>query len=277
MAREPSITQDQVSRTAEAIRDSGNRPTARSIRERLGTGSMATVLRLFNAWQESQVRPAESPVALPVSLQKGLLDFVAAEVERNKAELYVELGTLKQANADLIIESERQALIADNLTMSLETAHGDKATLAGQLREIELDRDAARKEAAAERQAAENARTELAKAQLRLEAMPRLEKEIDTLRGEVDTQRTALTVAEKSAAVAAAKLEAAHQVKAALDGALVRAAKELHDAREELKAAHASTAKAQADLLAAVRQQGPKPPTVKQAPRKSLKPQTKKE
>ncbi|HEM7880099.1 TPA: DNA-binding protein [Burkholderia contaminans] len=54
MAREPNITQEQVSKTAEQIRDAGGRPTARAVRERLGTGSMATVLKFFQAWQDAQ-------------------------------------------------------------------------------------------------------------------------------------------------------------------------------------------------------------------------------
>lgn len=79
MVREPGITQDQVSKVAEKIRDEGARPTARAIRERLSTGSMATVLKFFQAWKDAQVHPAEAPVALPLGLQRGLIEFVALE------------------------------------------------------------------------------------------------------------------------------------------------------------------------------------------------------
>lgn len=269
MAREPSITQEQVSRAAEAIRDSGSKPTARAIRERLGAGSMATVLKFYQAWAEAQIRPSDPPVVLPPPLQKGLLDFVAAEVARSKSELNGELDAANQANEDLIRENERQALVVDNLTSALETAHADKATLAGQLREVEAERDVARQEATAERQAAEAARTELAKALLRLESMPRLEKELDELRQELQQERDARFASEQTAAVASAKLEGALQAKAAADTAQSRAVDEMTAAREELKAAHALNAQLQADFLAAVR-----PAPVKPMTRKPLKPQT---
>jgi hypothetical protein len=217
MAREANITQDQVSRAAESIRDAGDRPTARAIRERLGTGSMATVLKLFQAWQDAQVRPAETPVVLPQALQRGLLDFVAAEVDRSRAELHAELDIANQANADLIVESERQSLIVENLTASLEAAHAEKAQLAGRLAQVEAERDAAREEASAERAAAESARTDLAKALLRLDAMPRLEKDLDELRQELETERAIRVGAEQAAAVAAAKLEASLDARQALE------------------------------------------------------------
>lgn len=211
MAREPNITQDQVSKVAEQIRDAGGRPTARSIRERLGTGSMATVLKFFQAWQDAQVRPAEMPVALPQSLQRGLLEFVAAEVERSKAELRADLEIANQANADLIVESERQAAIVENLTATLEGAYAEKAELSGRLAQVEAERDEARHDATTERAAAESARTDLAKALLRLEAMPRLEEDLKRARDGLETERAARVKAEQASAVAVTKSDAARE------------------------------------------------------------------
>jgi hypothetical protein len=269
MAREATITQDQVSRAAEGIRDAGSRPTARAIRERLGAGSMATVLKFFQAWQDAQVRPAEAPVALPQALQRGLLEFVAAEVERNRTELRAELDIANQANADLILESERQGLVVDNLTASLETAHAEKAELAGRLAQVEAERDAARHEAATERAAAESARTDLAKALLRLEAMPRLEKEIDDARRKLETERAARVNAEQAAAVAGAKLDAAVEARQVLGRTLEEAKRheqekhaELVSLRAELKEARAASDALRATPLPAgkPRSRGPLPP-----------------
>jgi DNA repair exonuclease SbcCD ATPase subunit len=271
MAREPNISQDQVSRAAAAIREGGGRPTARAIRERLGTGSMATVLKYFQAWQDAQVKPADDPIALPPALQRGLLDFVAAEVEKNKAELHAQLDVMNQANADLILESERQSLIIENLTASLEAAHAEKAELAGRLSQVEAERDAARGESVTERAAAESARTDLAKALLRLEAMPRLEKELDTMRQALDTERAARVVAidaertarveaEQTAAVSVAKLEASLEARSAIERALDESKRheqekevELIEARKELKAARAGTDALRTELLTVVK------------------------
>ena len=247
MAREPAITQDQVSKAAEAISETGARPTARAIRERLGEGSMATVLKYLQAWKDAQIRPAEPPVTLPQPLQRGLIEFVAAEVDRSKTELRAELEAANQSNADLILESERQGLMIDNLNASLERAYAEKAELSGRLDQVVNERDAASHEAASERQAAEAARTELAKAELRLEAMPRLEKELGDLRNEIDSQRAKRTEAEQTAAVADARFQGAVEARKTAEAALDEAKKgviskdeELASLRAELKEARAS-------------------------------------
>lgn len=247
MAREPNITQDQVSKVAEQIRDAGGRPTARAIRERLGTGSMATVLKFFQAWQDAQVRPAEAPVVLPLALQRGLLDFVAAEVERSKGDLRTDLEIANQANADLILEAERQTALVDNLSASLESAYADKAVLSGRLEQVEAERDEARHEAAVERAAAESARTDLAKALLRLEAMPRLEEDLKTVRDALEKERAARVKAEQESAVAATKSDAAREAQTTLERTLEESRQhgrereaELVDVRSELKEARAA-------------------------------------
>ncbi|REE06586.1 plasmid replication DNA-binding protein KfrA [Paraburkholderia sp. BL27I4N3] len=268
MAREPNITQEQVSKAAESIRGAGGRPTARAIRERLGTGSMATVLRFFQAWQDAQVKPAEPPAALPQALQRGLLDFVAAEVDRSRIELRTELDIANQANADLIIESERQGLMVENLTASLEKVHAERAELSGRLGQVEAERDASRQEAAAERRAAESARTDLAKALLRLEAMPRLEKDLHDARRELDSERVARVNAEQSAAVAVAKLEASLEARQSIERTLGEARRheqekdaELASVRADLKDARSAADALRAELLGTVKPRSAGPPT----------------
>lgn len=248
MARDPSITQDQVTRAADAIRDTGVRPTARAIRDQLGSGSMATVLKLLQAWQDAQVRPAESPVALPQALQRSLLDFVAGEVERNRSQLGEELAAANQANADLILECERNALTIDNLTSALETVHGEKAELAGRLGQVEAERDAAHDAAAGERQAAETARTELAKALLRLEAMPRLQHDLDDLKAQFEVDREARVSAERAAAVSEARLAAAIAARETAQKTLDDAKKRDADMAGELAALRVELRQTQATL-----------------------------
>ncbi|KMQ79987.1 hypothetical protein BPMI_02245 [Candidatus Burkholderia pumila] len=226
MAREANITQDQVSRAAEAIRDAGAQLTVRAIRERLGAGSMATVLKFFQAWRDAQVKEPEAPVSLPPTLQRGLLEFVSSEVDSAKGQLRAELEIVNQANADLIIESDRQALVIENLTGTLETVYGEKAEITGRLEQVLAERYAALEESTTERQTAESARTELAKALLRLEMMPRLEKEIDNLRRQVEAESSARVTAEQAAAVAVAKLEASIDARAV-------AAKTIDEAKAE--------------------------------------------
>ncbi len=207
MAREATITQEQVNAAADAIRAGGAKPTARAIRDQLGTGSMATVLKFLQVWQSGQVKPAAQDVTLPPALTRALVDFIGQEVAQARAGLEADLATAQQSQADLIGESERQTATIEAQGEALDMAHAEKAELQGKLGQMETDLATARDEAARERQAAEAARTELAKAQLRLEALPRIEAEADRLRGELDAERRARVEAEQKAAVLESKVE----------------------------------------------------------------------
>lgn len=202
MTREATITQEQVNAAADAIRAGGAKPTARAVREAVGSGSMATVLKLLQVWQSGQARVEEGPVVLPVGLQRALVDFIAQEVAGAKAGLQSDLVVAQQANGDLIAESERQSSTIELQAEALESAQAEKAELAGRLAQVESELARATENVDGERQAAELARTELAKAQLRLDALPRIEAEVDRLRAELATERTAKVAAEQAAAVA---------------------------------------------------------------------------
>lgn len=211
MAREASITQEQVNAAADAIRAAGEKPTARAVREQLGTGSMATVLKLWQNWQGRQIKPAEQALVLPPALQRALVDCIGQEVSAARAGLEADLVTAQLAQADLIKESERQATTIELQAEALQAAQETQAAQAGRMGQLEVDLAKALGEAQQERQTAELARTELAKIQLRLEAMPKLEAEIAELRSELAAEHLARTAAEQSAAVVTARLEASER------------------------------------------------------------------
>jgi colicin import membrane protein len=214
MARDPSISTEQVNSAANNLLAQGIKPTARAVREKLGGGSMATVLKYLQAWQATQVQAPAPSIALPKDLEQVLLNFVGREVASAKGALEADLASLQQVNGDLIAESERQASAIDSLQKTLDASSEDRAGLSGRLAQMESDLANARDEAVKEREAAEHARTELAKSLLRLEAMPRLEADIDRVRADLETQRTTCVAAEQLAAVLQAKFDAltvAHQ------------------------------------------------------------------
>jgi hypothetical protein len=51
-ASRASITEDQVFTVAQALMDSGVRPTSAKIRERLGKGSATTIQAMLERWRE---------------------------------------------------------------------------------------------------------------------------------------------------------------------------------------------------------------------------------
>lgn len=214
MARESTITFEQVAAAADGIKAGGGKPTSRNIREALGTGSMATVLKLLQQWQGGQMKVAESPVVLPGSLQRALVDFIGQEVAGAKSELQADLVAAQQANNDMIAESERQASTIELQAEALEISQSEKAGLAGRLAQVEFDLKKSADDLSAERQAAEAARVELAKAQLRLEAMPRLEADLNTARAEIKEIDKQRQTAERELSGAKAKIESLENLKA---------------------------------------------------------------
>lgn len=251
MARETAITQEQINAAADAIRAEGARPTARSVRERIGSGSMATILKLFQVWQGGQVRPAEQAVSLPPALQRALVDFIGQEIAGARATLEADLVTAQTAQHDLIVECERQAATIEAQAQALEASLATQAEQAGRMGQIASELTRATDDVQQERLAAEAARTELAKALLRLEAMPRLERELDTLRTDLAEERRARTAAEQAAAVAIVEQKASERRAAEFEHRAATADASVKELRDEAKAATIE-ARASAKQLATV-------------------------
>ena len=246
MGREATITYEQVDAAADAMKVAGGKPTSRGIRERLGnTGSMGTVNKLLQAWKAAQERQISTALSLPPVLQRAILDFMGQELTGAKATLEAELAEQQQEVADLAMENERQAADIEDKNDTAVALQANLATLQGRLNQIEIDLATARNDALREREAAEAARIELAKALLRLEAMPRLEADIDALRVNLDKERQGRVAAEQQAAVLGAKLEGANERTGKAEAATIEAVAQARKNGEAvfLEAAKVETAK----------------------------------
>ena len=218
MGREATVTFEQITALADAMKMEGVKPTSRAVRERLGnTGSMGTINKLLQRWKSGQERQVSAALVLPPALQRALLDFMDTELTRARTTLETELADQQQEAADLATENERQVLENDSQSEVIETLRAEVSKHQGRAGQLEADLAVARDEASRERSGAEMARTELAKAQLRLEAMPRLEADLVAVRAVLDAERLARVAAEKSAAVMNAKLEASDRRAAEAD------------------------------------------------------------
>ncbi|MEF3194003.1 MAG: DNA-binding protein, partial [Halothiobacillaceae bacterium] len=121
MARDATITLDDVAAAAEAITAEGARPTLRGVRERLGRGSLGTVQKLLAQWQAQRQRAAEvSAINLPMSVQNAIMAFVGEQVAAGKADLEAQLAEARQAVADLAAENERRAAEIEELERALD-------------------------------------------------------------------------------------------------------------------------------------------------------------
>ncbi|AOY97451.1 hypothetical protein BKK79_36500 (plasmid) [Cupriavidus sp. USMAA2-4] len=239
MAREASITQEQVNAAAEALRAAGAKPTVRAVRERLGNvGSQATVMRMLDGWKRQQVQVVEAPVTLPAAFQVALADYVGQAVAEGKAALASDLAEQQQISADLALESERLGATIERLEQDLDVAVREREAVAGRAEQLEVDLGLARGEVEQERLAAEIARTELAKTQLRLEAMPRLEADLHAVREALELERAARVAAEQGAAVASARLEGEVRERQRIDAELQAVKGREEQASQRLQDAH---------------------------------------
>lgn len=205
MVREANISQEQVNAAADALRAAGVKPTVRAVRDKLGTGSQATVMRLLGVWKSNQVQASETPLTLPAPFQRVLVDYLAQTVAEEKQALSAELAEQQQVNTDLGLENERLAEQLSALQSELAAIQSERDALVGRVHQLETDLGLARGEAEQERSAAEAVRVELAKAQLRLEAVPLLQEEITATENALDKERSARAAAEQAAAVAQAQ------------------------------------------------------------------------
>ena len=206
MGRESTVTIEQVSAAADALKAEGIKPTTRAVRERLGnTGSMGTITTMLQKWKAGQDRRATEALVLPPALQRALLDFMDCELAAARAVLEADLVELQQEVGDLATENEHQAETISAQVEQLATLAAEKAATEGKAGQLAADLYAARDDSVRERQDAELVRTELAKAQLRLEAMPRLEVDLAAVRAELVDVRQARIAAEQTAAVLKAK------------------------------------------------------------------------
>lgn len=212
MGRESTVTFEQIAAVADAMKIEGVKPTSRAVRERLGnTGSMGTINKLLGRWKSGQERQISAALVLPPALQRVLLEFMDNELTAARTTLESELADQQQEAADLATENERQVVENESQSETIELLRAEVSTHQGRAGQLESDLMVARDEAARERSGAELARTELAKAQLRLEAMPRLEADLVAVREVLETERLARVAAEQAAAVLTAKLEAAER------------------------------------------------------------------
>ena len=209
MARESSITFEQFSAAADSIVSHGGKVTSRSVREILGAGSMGTICKFLQQWRNGQIRQSQSiNDTIDPSVISAISNQIANRVQESNTELMTRIADL-QAEFDIIIaENERLTDENELQTAELAVQHEQRAALTGRIQQLEADANRNEADLLAERQTSEATRVELAKAELRLEAVPKIESENEKIRAELFQARTLAAEFHEVAAVATAKLEA---------------------------------------------------------------------
>jgi chromosome segregation ATPase len=255
MARTESITFEQVANAANTLKAAGVKPNSRNIREALGSGSMSTVCRHLAKWSATQ-QPAGQVVddVVDPSVIRAISGYVSTKVHEATSLATAALADLQDEHNALITESERLSSDLDIADAERASLSDQMAAMAGRIAQLEADAVRAAQDLLHERQAAEFARVELAKAELRLEAVPRIEREVEQLRQSLEGAKTHTAEQHEAAAVAQAKYEAAERAAAAASAATVEASTRAQQTEQALAAERLAVQSAMARLEAAARE-----------------------
>ena len=172
------ITFEQVATLADAIAAQGGRPTLRGVRAELGSGSMGTIQKHLATWQGRRRQIVTSAATLPPEIQRVILAEIAREVDAARAELESDLADAKGDRDALADENEQQAELLERQTERMAEIEATNQQQAGRIAQLEADLASASQATDRERSVAEQARLAQAKAELRLEALPKVEAEV---------------------------------------------------------------------------------------------------
>lgn len=253
MARETTITIEQVSAVALKLQAQGVKPTSRAVLAEIGYGSMGTILKLLQQWQDNPANQSHIvDSTLDPSIVKAINNMTATKLQEATAEITIKLADMQIETDNLILENEHQFDVIESQLIEQSELQAQNATMAGRIQQIEIEANKTIAELSTERQTSEALRIALAKAELRLEVIPKIELEITKLRTEVDALKIQAATSHESEAVALAKMEAAQQAaQESRDNAMksVDATEAIRDKYEQLLAVALDKERANAKLL----------------------------
>jgi chromosome segregation ATPase len=267
------VTYEAVAQACEALTAEGKRPSVRGIIAWLGGGSPNVVLDFQRQWKSGRPVVKATDIQVDPRIGQIVAEQIAQAVATARADIEAQLAEAEQ-DAETVGKAGREAEErASILEAELDTARSQVQTLTGQIDQLKADADQVKADAAdqirateeraaagiakaeaeaeRERMDREAAQVALAKAELRLEALPRMEDDLVQVRLDLARERDARVAAEQAAAVMAAELKAAerraNETEAREQAGLARievAAKELDGMRRLVETAREEAKKA---------------------------------
>ena len=140
MARESTITYEQVAEAADNLKAQNLKPTSRAVREALGSGSMATVCKLLQQWQTGQARQSQATDdTIDPSVARAISLHIATKIQTATSEATARLADMQGELASVIQENERQSKEISDLTEEAAHHKEEGARLAGQIEQLAAD------------------------------------------------------------------------------------------------------------------------------------------
>jgi hypothetical protein len=232
MGRESNITYELVAATADKLQANGIKPTNRAVLAALGMGSLTTIGRHMNSYKAGQVRQSSAiDDLIDPAIMKSISNHTAIKVQEATSSLTANLADAQEENEALLSECEKQLANFESVSSANIILVAENASLKGQAQQLETENARLLIEITTERTQSEASRVEVAKMMLRLDAMPKVEAELEKVRADFENYRVQsistlnLAVAESAslhevAAVATAKLQGESTMRASISDAL---------------------------------------------------------
>ncbi len=254
------LTELEVFTAADTIAASGEVPSMRAVRAKLGTGSFATIQKHLQTWRKNRRQTVVTDYQLPPALIHSFAEEIDRQVDEATSSIRAELTVTRSDMDDHVeqgLEFEGQILELTSSIEALERERDEYKTMAtARLDEIKrLEAQLSHTHAASE-----ETRTQLATAQLKCESLGErlaaFQKEAEAHASETKTRlhelqqtmessKASQQNAEREAAIAEEKYKAQHEkaldLKSQLDdlrAQLLDSRKEIQDLRSELKETH---------------------------------------
>ena len=213
MGRIALVEFNDVAISANKMIAAGKKPTARSVYDDLGSGSMSTIQTYFKQWQVDQAQhlPSINHEVLNPDITRAINLTIATKVAEATAGLAEALA--EENITCLQIQKEFAELSADyeNQAGTLAEMESQYANLTGRAELLESENKRATAELSNERKSVEATRTELAIVNYKLERLSQLEVEVEKLSGDLKLANDKANEYSKAAAVAEARLNSAIQ------------------------------------------------------------------
>ncbi len=210
------------------------KPTLTAVRERLGSGSMNTIHRHLSAWQGQQKPTARKLSDLNPRVLAALGNEISRAADDAVADAEASLAQVMSENAVLASTGEALEAERDALTQELQQVATERDKLAGKAAEQAAEIDRLNTEAERERAELASVRRALAQVELRLEAVPHLERDLNELRAQLAAEQAARVAADRAAAVAEAQRDAADTARMQANERLASAESREHQVRVQL-------------------------------------------
>ncbi len=246
MAGRTGVTYEQVASAADSLVGAGRHPSGAAVREALGnTGSPNTIHKHMTKWHAARPQAVAAAAELPAELIAALAGELTKAAASARGAIEGDLAHAQAEAAELAslgeaLEQERDALLDQVAALTTER---DQAQATSAERYSEIERQAT--VIAREQMAAENARIELAKAQLKIESVESRNHEFQTevlrLRDLLKEAEQGKQAAEQQSAVTSAQLVAEQAKSTDLAQRLATAEKTVLDAQQAAESARRET------------------------------------